>query len=73
MMEACRLCYGPRVVVSGRVFAALIDNLWPDVGPPWPLVALAAWLGTIGGTYSFDRELSPWMTSRMWFHETFAA
>ena len=46
--------------------------VWPELSPPWPLAALAAWVGAIAGTYSFNREVFPWMTTRMWLHQTLA-
>ncbi len=40
----------------------------PNSAPPWPLAALAAFVGAIGGSYPFDREAFPWVGPREWLH-----
>lgn len=41
--------------------------------PPWPLAAIAAWLGALAATYAFHREVFPWLTPRVWLHQVVAA
>jgi Zn-dependent protease with chaperone function len=37
-----------------------------------PIVAVAAWLGAVAGTYPFDREVLPWLESRAWLRHVVA-
>jgi Zn-dependent protease with chaperone function len=37
------------------------------------MAGLAAWAGAVAATYPFDREVFPWLTTRAWCHQVFAA
>jgi Zn-dependent protease with chaperone function len=47
--------------------------LWPNAGPPWPLAALAAWLGAVAGTWPLDHQIFPSLDWRAWAHQVLAA
>ena len=53
------------IVLTQRLF-------WPEIAPPWPVAAFAAWLCVILASYPFDREVFPWLTPRMWRHQVLA-
>lgn len=53
------------------VFAHLLAT--PARTGDWPWVALTAWLGALGGTFAFDREIFPWLTWEKWLHQVIVA
>ncbi len=40
--------------------------LWPGGSPHWALAGVAAWIGSVAGTYPFNREVLPWLTPGDW-------
>lgn len=44
----------------------VLRNLMPDIQVPYVLVALSAWLGTMLGSFPFDRTIFPHLRFREW-------
>ena len=76
--ERARLLWPARIAAKATLWLLPADLvlgqrlLWFGSVPPWPLAALAAWLGTVVATYPFDREIFPWLTLRAWAHQVLA-
>lgn len=77
--ERARALYPARIAAATSIWLlpadiALGQQLaWPELTPHWALVALAAWVGAVAGTYPFDREVLPWLAPRVWLHQVFAS
>jgi Zn-dependent protease with chaperone function len=42
---------------------------WPEASPPWIAIVLAAYAGSLIGTYPLSREIFPQLTFRAWLRE----
>ena len=76
--ERARVLYPARVAAGIAILFVPADLalgqqlIWPELTPHWVLVALAAWIGTIAGTYPFECEVLPWLTRRAWLRNILA-
>ena len=77
--ERARVLYPARVAAGLAIWLLPVDLalgqllIWPEPTPHWSLVTVAAWVGAVAGTYSFDREVLPWLVPRAWLHHVCAS
>ncbi len=76
--ERARVLYPARIGAAVSIWllpadiAAAQSLLPPPLNPHWVLAAIAAWAGTLVGTYPFDREVFPWLEPRSWLRHVIA-